>query len=168
MQFLAHTSHRLEDMSRRRRIAKRHSKSIAKFEYLRLVKPFSFDERDKETLKQKEDYREPDFQVKFRANPVPRASREKRLDKLEKANEQLRKKRIEDRAKQLYRASSLPPRMAMHESITVAKESEKQAKGMDHFPHKPKINPHVPDFSKLHHKFYTNIIENRKTKPNTE
>ena len=117
-------------------------------------KPFSFYFRDMNKQRPVTDFY-PDPFV-FKANPVPWESTVPLLERMTTEGEELRKIRIEARAKQLYAQSKLPPRMQLHQSET----SKKPTRARSHSAHAIRSKP-VPDFATLQASFQRDL-ESRK------
>jgi hypothetical protein len=160
-----------DTLERRRNISKRHIKTIAKQEYDKLVKPFSFAERDETRAKQQKELQneEGDFHRQFEARSVPKSTKEPRFERIMRVREKMRETRRIHRAKELAHRSYLPPRMAMHQMIseTLPPKIGDKKKCIPDFTHQPKIKKDVPDFSRLQHEFYTQLAVTKKKKPNT-
>ncbi|RKP19071.1 hypothetical protein ROZALSC1DRAFT_29301 [Rozella allomycis CSF55] len=89
----------------------------------------------------------------FKANPVPKFSMEDEQKALEK-----RKKKIKERAVNLLKQSSLPPRMAMAKTC---QGQSKESLAQSYYTFKPEIKKIVPPFKRLQSSFERRLHERR-------
>ncbi|XP_048791692.1 protein FAM161A-like [Lagopus muta] len=145
-------------------------KSVKERSKLRLLasqKPFKFIEREKQRDEirrmQLRDLSTPEKKTKpFKAKPVPRYVYSPSVrDKLQE-EELYREIRIRMRAEELLRNASLPTsRLAPKDVNKKKKHKCAEPKEMEH---KPKIQPRVPDFDRLHQKFQKRLRQKQQVK----
>ncbi|OXB80819.1 UNVERIFIED_CONTAM: hypothetical protein H355_003730 [Colinus virginianus] len=144
-------------------------KSVKERSKLRLLasqKPFKFIEREKQRDElrkmQLRDLSAPEKKTKpFKAKPVPRCVYSPSVrDKLQE-EELYREIRIRMRAEELLRNASLPSsRLA---SKDTSKKKHKSVE-LNETERKPKIQPSVPDFDRLHQKFQKRLRQKQQVK----
>ncbi|XP_074920540.1 protein FAM161A isoform X2 [Chelonoidis abingdonii] len=148
----------MERNEERRKFVKERSKDIL----LASQRPFQFikrEEQRKEIRKmQLKDLSLPEKKTKlFQAKPVPKSVYSPAINKL-KEEELYREIRIQMRAEELLRNSSLP------NSRLASRTINKQRKQKEELEHKPRIKSRVPDFETLHQKFQTRLLKQKHVK----
>ncbi|NXJ04813.1 F161A protein, partial [Odontophorus gujanensis] len=144
-------------------------KSVKERSKLRLLasqKPFKFIEREKQRDEirkmQLRDLSTPEKKTKpFKAKPVPRCVYSPSVrDKLQE-EELYREIRIRMRAEELLRNASLPSSRLASRDTNKKKHKFVEPKETEH---KPKIQPSVPDFDRLHQKFQKLLRQKKQVK----
>uniref|UniRef100_A0A669P514 Protein FAM161A n=1 Tax=Phasianus colchicus TaxID=9054 RepID=A0A669P514_PHACC len=145
-------------------------KSVKERSKLRLLasqKPFKFIEREKQRDEirkmQLRDLSTPAKKTKpFKAKPVPRYIYSPSVRDRLQEEELYREIRIRMRAEELLRNASLPTsRLAPKDVNKKKKHKCAEPKEMEH---KPKIQPRVPDFDRLHQKFQKRLRQKQQVK----
>lgn len=122
--------------------------------------------RREETRKLEAELRE---SRRFRANPLPSSVQKDAQEQLKEEmaeKEKVRREKVAERAASTLASSAYPPRMEVHMKKEQQEEMEntRSSKAMEpQFPHQPQVNPHVPNFSKLHQKFSEQLVQTRRT-----
>ncbi|XP_010704884.2 protein FAM161A [Meleagris gallopavo] len=141
-------------------------KERCKLRLLASQKPFKFIEREKQRDEirkmQLRDLSTPEKKTKpFKAKPVPRYVYSPSVrDKLEE-EELYREIRIRMRAEELLRNASLPTSRLAPKDVNKKKHKCAEPKEMEH---KPKIQPRVPNFDRLHQKFQKRLRQKQRVK----
>ncbi|KAM9155640.1 protein FAM161A isoform 2-T2 [Pangshura tecta] len=149
----------MERNEERRKFVKERSKDIL----LASQRPFQFikrEEQRKEIRKmQLKDLSLPEKKTKlFQAKPVPKSVYSPAINDKLKEEELYREIRIQMRAEELLRNSSLP------NSRLASRTINKQRKQKEELEHKPRIKSRVPDFETLHQKFQNRLLKQKHVK----
>nr|XP_005305696.1 protein FAM161A isoform X2 [Chrysemys picta bellii] len=154
----------MERNEERRKFVKERSKDIL----LASQRPFQFirrEEQRKEIRKmQLKDLSLPEKKTKlFQAKPVPKSVYSPAINDKLKEEELYREIRIQMRAEELLRNSSLPnSRLA---SRTINKQRKQKCNQQkEELEHKPRIKSRVPDFETLHQKFQNRLLKQKHVK----
>ncbi|XP_034620149.1 protein FAM161A isoform X3 [Trachemys scripta elegans] len=154
----------MERNEERRKFVKERSKDIL----LASQRPFQFirrEEQRKEIRKmQLKDLSLPEKKTKlFQAKPVPKSVYSPAFNDKLKEEELYREIRIQMRAEELLRNSSLPnSRLASRTINKPRKQKCNQQK--EELEHKPRIKSRVPDFETLHQKFQNRLLKQKHVK----
>ncbi|XP_039384216.1 protein FAM161A isoform X1 [Mauremys reevesii] len=149
----------MERNEERRKFVKERSKDIL----LASQRPFQFikrEEQRKEIRKmQLKDHSLSEKKTKlFQAKPVPKSVYSPAINDKLKEEELYREIRIQMRAEELLRNSSLP------NSRLASRTINKQRKQKEELEHKPRIKSRVPDFETLHQKFQNRLLKQKHVK----
>ncbi|XP_053880511.1 protein FAM161A isoform X2 [Malaclemys terrapin pileata] len=154
----------MERNEERRKFVKERSKDIL----LASQRPFQFirrEEQRKEIRKmQLKDLSLPEKKTKlFQAKPIPKSVYSPAINDKLKEEELYREIRIQMRAEELLRNSSLPnSRLA---SRTINKQRKQKCNQQkEELEHKPRIKSRVPDFETLHQKFQNRLLKQKHVK----
>ncbi|XP_006122229.1 protein FAM161A isoform X2 [Pelodiscus sinensis] len=153
----------MERNEERRKSVKERSRDIL----LASQKPFQFikrEEQRKEIRKmQLKDLSLPEKKTKlFQAKPVPKSVYSAAINDKLKEEQLYREIRIQMRAEELLRNSTLPnSRLA---SKTFNKKRKQKCNEQKEVEHKPKIKSRVPDFVTLHQKFQDRLLKQKRVK----
>lgn len=159
-----------EEMVRRKAERSEAIRATSKIMTKARERPFSFTKRDEQMQRSRQEHIERQkeeqlmrFNKPFKANPVPGFVHEKRMEILEK-EEQQRHIRMRHRALEQLNRASLPPRMAEHrrrETVSNRKSSSKNRR--QKFPFQPQITRDVPNFERLQRQFEQQLSGAKKT-----
>ncbi|XP_044864332.1 LOW QUALITY PROTEIN: protein FAM161A [Mauremys mutica] len=149
----------MERNEERRKFVKERSKDIL----LASQRPFQFikrEEQRKEIRKmQLKDLSLPEKKTKlFQAKPVPKSVYSPAINDKLKEEKLYREIRIQMRAEELLRNSSLP------NSRLASRTINKQRKQKEELEHKRRIKSRVPDFETLHQKFQNRLLKQKHVK----
>lgn len=139
-------------------------------QHLRSVqKPFSFLERErlKKEQKQLRHPQPPDEEkVKpFKAKPVPKAVYAAASGEQMKEEQLYRSIKIQMRAREMLRSSSMPPSMLARRLSD--RKNTKDSSAADNFSHRPHINKEIPDFDASYRRFLKQLEKQKEVKPTT-
>uniref|UniRef100_A0A452I8M8 Protein FAM161A n=1 Tax=Gopherus agassizii TaxID=38772 RepID=A0A452I8M8_9SAUR len=149
----------MERNEERRKFVKERSKDIL----LASQRPFQFIKREEQRKEIREmqlkDLSLPEKKPKlFQAKPVPKSVYSPAINDKLKEEELYRKIRIQMRAEELLRNSSLP------NSRLASRTINKQRKQKEELEHKPRLKSRVPDFETLHQKFQNRLLKQKHVK----
>ncbi|XP_030413716.1 protein FAM161A isoform X2 [Gopherus evgoodei] len=149
----------MERNEERRKFVKERSKDIL----LASQRPFQFIKREEQRKEIREmqlkDLSLPEKKPKlFQAKPVPKSVYNPAINDKLKEEELYRKIRIQMRAEELLRNSSLP------NSRLASRTINKQRKQKEELEHKPRLKSRVPDFETLHQKFQNRLLKQKHVK----
>ncbi|XP_015218793.2 protein FAM161A isoform X1 [Lepisosteus oculatus] len=132
-------------------------------------KPFSFIERERKKKEmsqaQLKDLTPKTEKKTFKAKPVPRSVYDTTVSERVKEEQLYRAIKMQMRAEELLRSSSMPKSMVVQR--LKVKKREKVAETEKDMDFHPKINTDIPDFEAKYRKFKKQLISKKDTKPMT-
>ncbi|XP_027758034.1 protein FAM161A isoform X1 [Empidonax traillii] len=155
------------DIVQRNEERRRSVRERSKLKLLASQKPFKFIERERQRSEirkmQLRDLAVPENPVKmFRAKPVPKCVYSPDFKERLKEEELYREIRIRMRAEEMLRNSSVPnSRLALKGTNKPKKHKSADPKQPEH---RPRINPSVPDFERLHERFQKRLLQQKQVK----
>ncbi|XP_041837826.1 protein FAM161A [Melanotaenia boesemani] len=140
-------------------------------QHLRTIqKPFSFLERERLKKEQKQLHQsqrsEQEKVQPFKAKPVPKSVYTAALGEQMKEEQLYRSIKIQMRAQEMLRSSSLPSSM-LTRRLSDRKQNKDAATGDQSFTHRPQINKEVPDFDASYRRFQKHLEKRKEVKPTT-
>ncbi|XP_050170633.1 protein FAM161A isoform X2 [Myiozetetes cayanensis] len=155
------------DIVQRNEERRRSVRERSKLKLLASQKPFKFIERERQRSEirkmQLRDLAVPESPAKaFRAKPVPKCVYSPDFKERLKEEELYREIRIRMRAEEMLRNSSVPnSRLALKQTNKPKKHKSADPNQPEH---RPRINPSVPDFERLHERFQKRLLQQKQVK----